>query len=265
MRVRRDFERIYATEQDPWAIGDADDERYDLYVETILERSHRRGSVLELGCGYGALLARLHGQFERLAGLELSARAVARGRARFPFIEYVIGSLADPGAALAGAGTFDTIVVSDVLYYLPERERQAAVRWVTEHLAPGGLAFMAGWSPGGRYLTVAEFRNLVARELAIETEQLLGSGHVIFCCRRRRTLVALTVDYETWQPQVEGVPLDWELDALAPAARLLDVCDAAGATLTIFAEAGEYLWLAEQRPRSPPRSRSSGAMPSAWS
>ena len=248
MRVRRDFEQIYASEEDPWGIGDADSERYDLYVGQILAGSRRRGSVLELGCGHGALLARFRDEFDRLIGVELSARAVERGRHRFPFIEFVQGSLTDLDEVLPFAGSFDTIIVSDVLYYLRERDRQRAVAWVARHLAPDGLAFIAGWSPGGRYLSVPEFRNLVDRELGIESEQVLASEHAVFSCRRRRTLVALTVDYETWQPQLEGVPLDWEVDVFRPAARLLDIFDAAGATLTLFVEVGEYLWLSEHRP-----------------
>jgi SAM-dependent methyltransferase len=248
MRVRRNFEQIYSQEKDPWGIGDADSDRYNLYVERILAGSRHRGSVLELGCGYGALIARLRDEFERLVGVDVSAGAVHRGRERFPFIEWSQGSLADPGAALPDAGRFDTIIVSDVLYYLGERDRRNALGWIADHLAPGGLAFLAGWSPGGRYLTRQEFRNLVERELRIESEEMLETGHVLFQARRRRTLAALTVDYETWQPQLPGVPLDWETDALGPTARLLDVFDEGGATLTIFAELGEYLWLSENRP-----------------
>src|SRR5947209_2145657 len=228
MQVKRDFEQIYAAEEDPWSIGNADSDRYDLYVERILAASELSGSVLELGCGYGAFLARLQGRFDRLVGLELSARAVARGRERFPFIEFVQGSLANLQEAVPDAGTFDTIVVSDVLYYLKERDRRSAVGWIAEHLAAGGLAFVAGWSPGGKYLNLEEFRNLLERDLAIEREELLETDHAIFCCRRRRTLVALTVDYETWQPQPEGFVLDWDVDVLQPTERLLDVFDEAG-------------------------------------
>ena len=248
MRVRRNFDEIYAQDDDPWGIGQASSERYDLYVERILERSRRRGCALELGCGFGALLARLDNEFERLIGVDLSASAVARGRQRFPFLELSQGSLADPGAALPDAGAFDTIIVSDVLYYLRERDRRVALAWIAGHLAPGGVAFLAGWSPGGRYLDAKEFRNLVERELAIESEEILKTGHVLFCARSRRTLVAMTVDYETWQPQLPGVPLNWETDVLVPTARLMDVFDEAGSTLTLFAEMGEYLWLSENRP-----------------
>jgi SAM-dependent methyltransferase len=250
MRVRRDFDRIYAVEDDPWGIGDADSERYDLYVDRIVAASRRRDSILELGCGYGALLARLSPEFGRAVGVDVSARAIERGQQRFRSIEFVHGSLADLEAALPTAGAFDTIVVSDVLYYLKERDRRAALTWIAAHLASDGLAFLAGWSPGGRYLSLEEFRNLVLRELRVEREEVLDTGHVLFVARRQRTMAAMTVDYETWQPQLDGVPLDWEADVFRPTERLLEVFEEAGATLTIFAEMGEYLWLCENRPQT---------------
>lgn len=248
MRVKRNFEQIYASEEDPWAIGAADSDRYDLYVDRIVARSGRRGSVLEIGCGHGAFLARLSDSFDRLVGVDVSAQAVQLAGERFPSIEFKQGSLADLDVVLPEAGLFDTIIVSDVLYYLKERERRAGLAWIADHLARDGLAFLAGWSPGGRYLNVDEFRNLVRRDFAIEQEEVLESGHALFICRRQRTLVALTVDYETWQPQPDGFVLDWEKDVLEPTQRLLEMFDAGGAKLTIFAELGEYLWLMAHRP-----------------
>ena len=58
----------------------------------------------------------------------------------------------------------------------------------------------------------------------------------------------MTIDYETWQPPPEGVVLDWESDVLRPTERLLEIADATGTPLTIFAEMGEYLWLERDRP-----------------
>src|SRR5687768_12687482 len=94
MRVKRNFDEIYATESDPWAIGAADSDRYNLYIDRILTASRRRDSALEIGCGFGALLARLGAHFDTLVGVDVSAAAVEVGRERFPFIEFRHGSLA---------------------------------------------------------------------------------------------------------------------------------------------------------------------------
>ena len=205
MRVVRDFDQVYAGEPDPWAIGDADSDRYELYRRRILEHARRRGRVLDVGCGYGAFLARFEGEFSQLHGVELAGQAVARARLRFPSIDFSQGSADRLADAFADdPGQFDCIIYSDVINYLDERGKEESLRWIAEHLAPGGLAFIAAWSPGGRYLTPTELRRLIARQLVIEGEEVLDSGHALFLTRPRRRMVALTIDYETWQP----VPVD---------------------------------------------------------
>ena len=80
MRVKRDFGQIYAAEDDPWAIGEADSERYELYRRIVLEQSERRGTILDIGCGFGAFLARFEEDFEELIGVEVSAALGSRER-----------------------------------------------------------------------------------------------------------------------------------------------------------------------------------------
>lgn len=248
MRVTRDFERIYRDENDPWDIQDADSQRYECYRELVLEHANKHGTMLDIGCGLGAFLARFRDEFASLTGVEVSERAVLRGRRRFPFIDFKHGSAADLASVLPDAERFDAIVCSDVIYYLRERHRRRVLRWIADHLEPDGLAFIAAWAPGGRYLDADELRRLIGLDLAIERSLQLEGGHAVFVCRPRRVLVALTVDYETWQPLPEGKTIDWDRDVLGPTARLLDVFDSEGAVLTLMAEMGEYLWLVEHDP-----------------
>ena len=245
MRVKRDFGQIYAAEDDPWAIGEADSERYELYRRIVLDRSEQRRTILDIGCGFGAFLARFEDDFDELIGVEVSERAIEEGRHRYPFVHYVNGSAEALDAALPDDRTYDTIVYSDVIYYLKEAGKRRSLRWIAEHLAAGGLAFIAGWAPGGRYLDRTEFRRLAESFFVIEDERFLDSEHAVFVCRPRRRFVALSVDYETWQPIPEGKSIDWHRDVFDPAERLLTVCDEHGARLTIMAEMGEYLWLRE--------------------
>lgn len=60
-----------------------------------------------------------------------------------------------------------------------------------------------------------------------------------------RRLVALTFDYETWQPIPPGKRIDWDADVFGPAARLI----AGDVPVTFFAELGEYLWLDANQPQ----------------
>jgi SAM-dependent methyltransferase len=54
-----------------------------------------------------------------------------------------------------------------------------------------------------------------------------------------RRLVALTFDYETWQPIPPGKYIDWDADVFEPAQRLIEQ----DIPVTLFAELGEYFWL----------------------
>jgi SAM-dependent methyltransferase len=252
MRVKLDCQQKYRAEEDPWEIGEADSARYDLYVNSI--RAHARahgacGDVLDVGCGFGAMLARLRPDFERLHGIELSTDAIAKGIERYPFIGFEQGSIEALADSKADSTRFDAIIVSDVLYYVDEQAKRASLRWIAEHLNTGGLAFIAAYCPGtGEYLAPAEMRTLVEREFVIEHQELLDSGHLMLLARPRRRLAALTLDYETWQPVPAGRRIDWDADVFVPTDALLDVCDAEGASLTIFAELGEHAYLRVHEP-----------------
>ena len=243
MRIKRDFNRIYRDEDDPWAIGAADSDRYALYRSLIREHMPSGESVLDIGCGFGAFLAHFRDSFRRLDGVEVSAVAIEKGRRRFPFIRFAQGSAAGLERLDDLAGRYDLIIFSDVIYYLDEADRNECLSWISERLADAGLAFVAAWCPGGEYLEPDELERLVARHLRLEMGRILKSGHALFLARRKRRLVAVTLDYETWQPIPPDESIDWEVDVFRPADEFLRTGDREGATLTLMAEAGEYLWL----------------------
>lgn len=94
------------------AIGKAD------HVVALCGRAHvPHESVLEVGCGDGALLSELHrrGFARRLAGMEIADRAVAIARER-PGIDSV--DVYDGSHVPFGAGAFDLGVLSHVLEHV---------------------------------------------------------------------------------------------------------------------------------------------------
>jgi hypothetical protein len=74
------------------------------------------------------------------------------------------------------------------------------MRWIAEHLAPDGVAFIAAYCPGGKYPTPEGLSRLVSKYFDIEKEQVIESDHAMILARKKRTIVAVTVDYETWDP-----------------------------------------------------------------
>lgn len=73
----------------------------------------------------------------------------------------------------------------------------------------------------------------------------------------RDILIAVTVDYETWHPTVDGyekrwqennIIIDWKKDVIDSTYALLDIADEVGVKLTLMAEMCEYMWLKENEP-----------------
>lgn len=248
MTVVRDFEGLYRTVSDPWDIGAADSPRYERYVELLLP--HAGGAVLDVGCGFGAMLSRLAPKASSLDGVEISASAIAKGSERFPFINFHHGSAANLDAIDGVRGRkFDLIICSDVIYYLKDKEKSALLEWINRHLSSEGKAFVAAWCPGRRYPTPDELAHLTESHLVLDhCEPFVDSGHLALVCRRRRRFVAVTIDYETWHPIPDGKRIDWNADIFQPTDRLFKLFERAGVAATLFAEMGEYFWLVENDP-----------------
>ena len=69
--------------------------------------------VLELGCGTGELLAALEPSYG--VGVDFGAETLARARARFPQLNFILGDAEDPATLQAIEGPFDYIVIADTI------------------------------------------------------------------------------------------------------------------------------------------------------
>src|SRR6185436_10936082 len=250
MVVRRNFEELYRREEDPWSIGNAEALRYDIYLAWIHRHAPAWGfqQALDLGCGKGAFTARLASLARETTGLELSAIAVNKARAVHPRIRFHQGDIRRLAEAGLEERRFDLIVASDVIAYLTPREAEKFLLAAGRLLAPGGMFFLAAWSPGGRYFTPDSLERLFARRYAIVANRTLPSGHAAFLGRHRRRDLVLSVDYETWQPLPEGKRLDWRETVLEPAQALMEAAQRHRAPLTFFVEMGEILYLRRHQP-----------------
>jgi SAM-dependent methyltransferase len=104
----------------------------------MIERHTAPGALLDVGCWLGFLLDEARTRGWSTLGLEPSAFAAARARERFG-LEVRGGDL--EGAADLRAGSFDAVVMGDVLEHLPDAV--GALRRVGALLAPGGVLWLA--------------------------------------------------------------------------------------------------------------------------
>lgn len=140
------FDALYEGDEDPWRAGTS---WYERRKRSVLLASLPRGryrSAWEPGCSLGHLSAELARRCERLLVSDVSPRAVAATRARV-IVDHVTIELAQtpdqpPDIAVASC---DLVVLSELLYYLPDQARAETIALAHRLLEPGGHLVVAHW------------------------------------------------------------------------------------------------------------------------
>ena len=140
------FERIYATETDPWNFATSAYER-DKYAATLAalpRQRYERG--FEIGCSVGVLTEMLAQRVDQLLAVDLNERALAAARARNADAAHLRFERLNFPKDQA-AGTFDLLVVSEVAYYWAGEDFTRALDWLVEHLQLGGHIILVHYTP----------------------------------------------------------------------------------------------------------------------
>jgi SAM-dependent methyltransferase len=111
------FERVYQDNDDPWGFESRwyEQRKYALSLAALPKPRYTR--AFEPGCAIGVLSALLAARCDELIASELHARVAERARARlasFPHVRVDIAAIPDAWPE----GSFDLLVMSEVLYYL---------------------------------------------------------------------------------------------------------------------------------------------------
>ncbi len=96
-------------------------------------------TLLDVGCAYGFLLERFRGKAS-LYGHDISAHAVEVARTRLPEAKFSVGNAGEP--LPFGAGSFDGVMMTDVIEHLVREDQERAVDELRRVLRPGGTAYL---------------------------------------------------------------------------------------------------------------------------
>ncbi len=138
------FAAMYAGAADPWSLATRWYERrkYALTVAGLPRPRYR--SALEVGCSVGVLTAELAARSDALLAVDIDPRAVRAAADRTRDLTQVRVEQRDVAADWP-AGTFDLIVLSEVLYYFVGADAARVVERAVAALEPGGTLVAVHW------------------------------------------------------------------------------------------------------------------------
>ena len=139
------FEARYRAEGDPWRTLTDAAERAKADAALVACGDGPFDAVCDLGAGLGVLAAALAPRSRTLLALDGAPTAVASAAERlvpWPGARAAVAVLPDD----LPSGTFDLVVASEVLYYLPPGGFAATLRWLDGAVRPGGRVVAVHWT-----------------------------------------------------------------------------------------------------------------------
>lgn len=137
------FERLYRDNGDPWdyetSAYEADKYRRCLH---LLPRERYR-NALEIGCSIGVMSAGIALRCDHLLGIDFAPTAIDRARRRgITNATFEVGAVPEDWPS----GTWDLIVLSEVLYYLEPVALESTIACVARDLADDGDCLVVGYT-----------------------------------------------------------------------------------------------------------------------
>ncbi|SEE88695.1 Nodulation protein S (NodS) [Rhodococcus jostii] len=141
------FETMYAESADPWGFGERwyEHRKYAITLAALPRPHYRR--AFEPGCSIGVLTAQLAARCDRVVATDVVPGALESSRHRLEQdgvadrVELGRASLLDPWPP----GTFDLVVLSEVLYYLTPGDLVATLGRAVDALEEGGTLVAVHW------------------------------------------------------------------------------------------------------------------------
>jgi SAM-dependent methyltransferase len=138
------FEDLYRQDGDPWRFETSAYER-EKYGRTLAALGAARARrALEVGCSIGVLTEQLAARCDHLIATDISTAALDQARRRCANLPHVVFK-AVRGAGDSFEGTFDLIVLSEVVYYWDDADIVQAAAKLATAMATGGRLLLVHW------------------------------------------------------------------------------------------------------------------------
>ncbi len=144
------FDAMYAADPDPWRFAASPYEagKYAATLEALPRR--RYASALEIGCSIGVLTRQIAMRCDALLSLDVAQGALTQAEERCrdrPGVRFALARV--PGDW--PSGSFDLVLLSEVLYYLDRDDLATVARLVGGALRAGGDVVLVHWTGDTHY------------------------------------------------------------------------------------------------------------------
>ncbi len=138
------FETLYSQSVDPWEFRTSPYEQRKYAATLDILSRPRYARALEVGCSIGVLTRLLAGRCTALLSVDTSSRALAEAQRHCADLDHVTFRLASLPQDFPD-GTFDLIVLSEVLYYLSKTDLARVAAQCAGALAAEGEMVLCHW------------------------------------------------------------------------------------------------------------------------
>jgi SAM-dependent methyltransferase len=161
---------------DPWGLGWRPSQalRYQRTIQLLARIDEPIHRAVDIGCATGDfsyVLSRFLGDRGQLLAVDFVDAALQRARERYPAIDFTSKSIAALGDGYRGV--FDVATCLEVLYYVPDTERRAALQSVKRSLRARGFALFSSLIAPPPHFAADDFVNLIGDEFEIVHRDVL--------------------------------------------------------------------------------------------
>ena len=148
-RTARPFDAMFDGSSDPWGVESRwYEQRRQRLIEAMLPES-QLGRVLDLGCSTGVLTQALRSRAASVHAVDASTRALAQARLRngdsVTFERGRVPEILRTDAMAYADGSYDTVVLSELGYFLTPLELAETLQQIDRLLADDGVLVAAHW------------------------------------------------------------------------------------------------------------------------
>jgi 2-polyprenyl-3-methyl-5-hydroxy-6-metoxy-1,4-benzoquinol methylase len=140
------FDDVYKANEDPWSFetSEYEKEKYKTTIDALPKNTYE--NAFEPGCSIGVLTQLLASKCKKLLAVDSAQAAVDKAKIRMQAQQHVTVAMMQVPSEF-GSEQYDLIVLSEMAYYLNDKDLDLLKSTCLDHLQKGGHLIMVHYTP----------------------------------------------------------------------------------------------------------------------